>query len=54
MSRNHYNENFLHNSKFSIKHRILSFSDETAIKEDTERVYTLYYYCINLYFNKEN
>ncbi len=54
MSRNHYNEDLLHNSELSTEHRIFSFFNETAAKEDTEKVYTLYCYCINLYFNKEN
>ncbi len=54
MSRSHYNESLLHNSKFNTEYKTLSFSDETAAKEDTERVYTLYCYCINLYFNEEN
>jgi len=54
MSRNHYNENLSHNSKLSTEHKILSSFNETTIKEDTEKVYTLYYYCINLYFNEEN
>jgi len=54
MSRSHYNEDLLHNNKFNIKHKTLSFSDETAAKEDTEKVYTLYYYCINLHLNEEN
>ena len=54
MNRSHYSENLLHNSELSTKHKILSFFDETAIKEDTEKVYTSYCYCINLYFNEEN
>ncbi len=54
MSRSHYNESLSHNNKLSTKHEILSFSDETAAKEDTKKVYTLYYYCINLHLNEEN
>jgi len=54
MSRSHYNENLSHNSELSIKHKTFSFSDETAVKEDIKKVYTLYCYCINLYFNEEN
>ncbi len=54
MSRSHYNENFLHNSKLSTKHKILSFSDEIAVKKDTKKVYTLHCHCINLHFNEEN
>jgi len=54
MSRNHYSEDLLHNSRLSIKYKTLSFSDETAAKEDTEKVYALYCYYINLHFNKEN
>jgi len=54
INRSHYNKSLLHNSKFSTECKILSFLNETAIKEDTERVYTLYCHCINLYFNEEN
>ncbi len=54
MSRSHYNENLLHNSKLSTEYETLSFSDETVIKEDIKKVYALHYYCINLYFNEEN
>jgi len=54
MSRSHYNEDLLHNSRFSTEYKILSFFNETAAKEDTEKVYTLYCYCINLHFNEEN
>ena len=54
MSRNHYSENLLHNSRLSTKHKILSFLNETAAKEDTEKVYALYYHYINLHFSKEN
>ncbi len=53
-NRSHYSKNFLHNSRLSTEHEILSFSDETAAKEDTEKVYTLYCHCVNLYFNEEN
>ncbi len=54
MNRNHYSESLLHNSKLSTEHRILSFLNEIAAKEDTEKVYTLYCHYINLYFNEEN
>ena len=54
MSRSYYSKNLLYNSKLSTEHKILSFLNETAAREDTERVYTLYYYCINLHFNEEN
>jgi len=54
MSRSHYSKNLLHNSKLNTEHKILFFSDETAVKEDTEKVYALYCYYINLYFNEEN
>jgi len=54
MSRSHYSESLLHNSKFSTEHKTLFFSDETAAKEDTEKVYILYCHYINLYFNEEN
>jgi len=54
MNRNHYNEDLLHNSKLSTEYKILSFLNETAAKEDTEKVYALYCHCINLHFNEEN
>ena len=54
MSRSHYNEDLSHNSKLSTEHEILSFFNETAAKEDTEKVYASYCYCINLHFNEEN
>jgi len=54
MSRSHHNEDLLYNSEFSTEYEILSFLDETAAREDTERVYTLHCYCINLHFNEEN
>ena len=54
MSRSHYNEDLSHNSELSIKHKILSFLNETAAKEDTEKVYALHCYYINLHFNEEN
>ncbi len=54
MSRSHYSENLLHNNRLSTEHRILSFFNETAAKKDIEKVYTLYYYYINLHFNEEN
>ena len=54
MSRSHYNENLLHNSKLSTEYETLSFSDETVIKEEIKKVYDLHCHCINLYFNEEN
>jgi len=54
MSKSHYSENLLHNSKFSTEYETLSFSDETAAKKDTEKVYVLYCHCVNLHFNEEN
>jgi len=54
MSRSHYNESLSHNSKFSIKHKTFSFSNETAAKKDIKKVYTLHCYCVNLHFNEEN
>ncbi len=54
MSRSHYNENLSHNSELNTEYKTLSSFDETAAKEDTERVYTLYCYCVNLHFNEEN
>ncbi len=53
-SKSYYSKSFLHNSKLSTEHKILSFSDEIAAKEDTEKVYTLYCHYINLHFNEEN
>jgi len=54
MSRSYYNEDFLHNSELSTEHKILFFLNETAAKEDTEKVYALHCHCINLYLNEEN
>jgi len=54
MSRSYYNESLLHNSKFSTEYKTFSFLNETAAKEDTEKVYILHCYYINLHFNKEN
>ncbi len=54
MSRSHYSESLLHNSELSTEYKILSFSDETAVKEDTKKVYASHCYCINLYSNEEN
>ncbi len=54
INRSYYNENLLHNSRFSTEHKTLSFLNETAVKEDTEKVYALHCHCINLHFNKEN
>ncbi len=52
--RSYYNENLLYNNELSTEHKTLSFLNEIAVKEDTERVYALYCYCVNLYFNEEN
>jgi len=54
ISKNHYNENFLHNSELNTEYETLSFLNKTATKKDTEKVYTLYCHCVNLYFNEEN
>jgi len=54
MSRSHYNENLSHDSELSTEYETFSFFNETVIKENTEKVYTLYCYCINLHFNEEN
>jgi len=54
MSRSHHSESLLHNSRLSIECEILSFFNETAAKEDTERIYTLHCHCVNLHFNEEN
>jgi len=54
MSRSHYSEDLSHNSKLSTEHKTLFFFNETAAKEDTEKVYVLYCHCINLHFNEEN
>ena len=54
MSRSHYNESLLHNSRFSTEYKTLFSFNETVVKEDIEKVYTLHYYCINLHFNEEN
>jgi len=54
MSRNHYSENLSHNSELSTEYETLSFLNETAIKEDTKKVYTLHCHCVNLHFNEEN
>jgi len=54
MSRSHYSKNLLHNSELSTEHKTLFFSNETAAKEDTEKVYASYYHCINLHLNEEN
>jgi len=54
MSRSHYSKSLSHNSELSTEHKILSFSDKTAAKEDTEKVYTSHYHYINLHFNEEN
>jgi len=54
INKSYYNESLLYNSKLSTKYKTLFSFDETAAKEDTEKVYTLYCHCINLYFNEEN
>jgi len=54
ISRSHYSESLLHNSKLSTKYKTFSFLNETAIKEDTEKVYALHCHCVNLYLNEEN
>ncbi len=54
MSRSHYNESLLHNSRFSTEYKTLFSFNETAAKKDTEKVYTLHCHCVNLYFNEEN
>jgi len=54
MSRSHYNESLLHNNKLNTEYKTFFSSDETAAKEDTEKVYTLYCHYINLHFNEEN
>ncbi len=54
MSKSHYSEDLSHNNKLNTEHKTLSFFDKTAVKEDTEKVYTLHCHCVNLYFNEEN
>jgi len=54
MSKSYYNENLLHNSELNTEYKILSFLNEIAAKEDTEKIYTLHCHCINLHFNEEN
>ncbi len=54
ISRSYHNESLSHNSKLSTEHKTLSFFNETAAKEDTEKVYASHYHCINLHFNEEN
>ncbi len=54
ISRSHHNEDLLYNSRLSTEHKILSFLNETAAKEDTEKVYASHCHCINLHFNEEN
>ncbi len=54
ISKSHYNKSLSHNSELSTEYKILFFLNETAAKEDTEKVYVLYCHCINLYFNEEN
>jgi len=54
MSKSYYNEDLSHNSRLSTEHKTLSFLNEIAAKEDTEKVYALYCHCVNLHFNEEN
>jgi len=54
MSRSHYSEDLLHNSELSTEHETLSFLNETAAKEGTEKVYASHCHYVNLYFNEEN
>ncbi len=54
MNRSHYSESLSHNSELSTEHKTLSFLNETAAKEDTEKVYALHCHYINLHFNEEN
>jgi len=54
MSRSHHNEDLSHDSEFSTEHETLSFLNEIAAREDTEKVYALYCHCINLHSNEEN
>ena len=54
MSRSYYNKNLLYNSELSTEHKTLFFLNETAAKEDTKKVYTLYCHYINLHFNEKN
>ncbi len=53
IDRSYYSENLLYNSELSTEYKILSFSDEIAAKENTEKVYTLYCHYINLHLNKK-
>ncbi len=53
-NKSHYSESLLYNNEFSTEYKTFSFLNETVAKEDTEKVYTLYCYCINLHFNEEN
>ncbi len=52
--KSYYSKSFLYNSELSTEYKTLFFWDETAAKEDTKKVYTLYCHCINLYLNEEN
>jgi len=54
ISRSYYNENLSYNSELSTKCEILSFFNETAAKENTEKVYISHCHCVNLHFNEEN
>ncbi len=54
INKSHYNESLLHNNELNTEYKILFSFNKTAAKENTEKVYALYYYCINLYFNEEN
>ncbi len=53
IDRSYYSENLLYNSELSTEYKILSFSDEIAAKENTEKVYTSYCHYINLHLNKK-
>ena len=54
MSKSHYSENLSHNSEFNTEYETLSFLNETASKENTEKVYISHCHCVNLHFNEEN
>jgi len=54
MSKSHHSESLSHNNKLNTECKILSFLNETAVKEDTEKVYALHCHCVNLHFNEEN
>ncbi len=54
MSRSYHSKDLSHDSELSTEHKTLSFFNETAARKDTEKVYALYCYCINLHLNEEN